>query len=169
MENKLKVKLLEIGLVIGIYSEYLEKLFGRVPFRKKNYEPTAENIIEHVSEYCDDSVEFFVEKEEVVVPEPTLYDYLTEEEKYQLFIKTEEIQTLFRDKRFLWALCSDNHENLIKVIELLYYEGKINSDIFKGLIRFSSIKLTDEDIAYFKKIGLIPIQNGTGGNGTGLT
>ena len=172
MENKKrKVKLLEASIVMSIWAKGLEDFFTRTcRFRKEEY-PAQPDSTRPIEEVFDDGEPLFCFEEEPKKEVPNIFcwDLLSEDVKNELIAKTGEVKVLFSDKRFLMTFFYENHEFLVKVLESLYYEGKLNSDLLKQLLASGQVKLTEEDIAYFKEIGLIQIQNSNGGNGSSLT
>ena len=172
MENKKrKVKLLEASIVMSIWAKGLEDFFTRTcRFRKKEEVPLDPVRPNEVVLENDEEPNFYFEEEpKDEVPSIYYWDLLSEEVRNELIAKTGEVKVLFSDKRFLMTFFYENHEFLVKVLESLYYEGKLNCDLLKQLLASGQVKLTEEDIAYFKEIGLIQIQNSNGGNGSSLT
>ena len=128
------------------------------------FEPVIQEVIDE-----EDDLYGLIEKPKDEKQDNFYLNFLSEEIRSELMAKAVEVQVLFDDRRFIMTFLTDNHDFMVKVFETLYYEGKLNSELFKHLVESGYVKLTEEEITYFKKIGLIQVQSSNGGNGSSLT
>ena len=172
MENK-KLRLLALKVALGLRIKMFNDLVNLylIPKRFRKYEdeplkPEMEPIVQGI-EY-DNNFDWLYEQDKNNVT-IDLFANVPEEVKQQMLERDTKVGKLFSDRRFLIAYKMENREYMIKAIELLYYDEIVDYEIYKVLVENKVVVPTDDDIAYFKKIGLIPIQIGTGGNGSSLT
>ena len=172
MENK-KLRLLALKVALGLHIKMFNDLVNNylIPKRFRKYDdepfkPEMEPMV-HVIEH-DDGLDWLYEQDNNNVTSD-LFGYIPEEVKQQMLERDTKVGKLFSDRRFLIAYKMESREYMIKAIELLYYDEIVDYEIYKILVENKVVVPTDEDIAYFKMIGLIPIQIGTGGNGSSLT
>lgn len=172
MEDK-KLRLMALKVTLGLQLKTINDWINAnlVPrrFRKieeEPFRPEAQPIVQVIEP--DDELYTTYEREETNTTNG-FFGYIPEEVRQQLLEGNTKVSRLFSDKRFLIAFKMENREYMVKAIELLYYDEIVDYDLLKVLLENKIVELTEEDVTYFKKIGLIPIQFGTGGGGSSLT
>ena len=167
-KNKLTALRVAIVLKFGYINEWLNThIFPTRIIEKDLYIEEMQPIVQVV----DPSDDGYVNHSSSEQPNSTtnIFDYIPEEVRQQVIEGDKKVCQVFTDSRFLYAINSGVRDYIIQTIALLYYQDKIDYDLYRALVEPKVIEPSEDDVKFFKSIGLIPIQNGTGGGGAGLS
>lgn len=84
-----------------------------------------------------------------------LLDSLSKEHRELLEKEVLSINDVFSDKTFIRAYFYGSHEMLMKVIEAMYFEGRINARMLRTLVEVGLIELTPKDYQCFGEMKLL--------------
>lgn len=80
---------------------------------------------------------------------------LSKEHREMLEREVLSINDIFSDRRFIKAYFYGNHEDVIDVIENMYFECKMNARMLRTLVEVGLIELTPKDHQRFGEIRLL--------------
>lgn len=84
-----------------------------------------------------------------------ILDRLSKEHREQLERDVLSINDIFNDRRFIKAYFYGNHDDVIDVIENMYFENKMNAKMLRTLVEVGLIELTPKDHQRFGEIRLL--------------
>lgn len=84
-----------------------------------------------------------------------LLNRLTKEQMEKLEKDVLSINDIFTDERFIKAYFKGSHEDIITVIEDMYFESRMNAKMLRALMEVGLIKLEPKDHERFCMIGLL--------------
>lgn len=145
----------KIGLYKGV--DHQEELY-REPYY---YKPSITEVVE------DANHDLIIPRDSDYQPK-SIFDYMSEELKELYEQDIIRVHALFTNKMFIQAYVERDNDTMLSIIELFYYEGKLDYELLNELVKNKLVVLSEENIVHFKKIGLIPTFN-NGDNGTSLS
>lgn len=145
----------KVGLYKGVKTE--EELYRR-PF---DYKPSITQVVE------DTNHDISIPSDSDYQPR-SIFDYMSDELKELYEQDIRNVHALFTNKMFVQAYVEKDNDTMLSIIELFYYEGLVDYELLNELVKNKLVVLSEENIAHFKKIGLIPTFN-NGDSGTSLS
>lgn len=175
MKNKKEKRRLAIYILCGLQAKRIEdwlKSVGTflhiVKHEDNEPEPYMNNTITQVYDEKEDNP--LIDSMPVAEEKSCLkgFDLIPEELKVQYEQDLTRVCALFNNELFMNAYLEDNNDLMLSIIETFYYDGQMDYALLSELVRNKVVTLSEENIAHFKKIGLIPTFN-NGDNGNSLS
>lgn len=151
---KLKQALATILMVNKVILEWsLENLLGRTVVEDISEQEDTKTLVV-VTEDLDygnglESTNF------VFIRTQKLLDRLSKEHRELLEREVLSVNDIFSDRRFIKAYFYGNHDEVIDVIEEMYFECKMNARMLRTLVEVGLIELTPKDYQRFGEIRLL--------------
>ena len=175
MKNKKEKRRLAIYILCGLQAKRIEdwlKSVGTflhiVKHEDNEPEPYMNNTITQVYDGKEDN--HLIDSMPVAEEKSCIqgFDLMPDELKVQYEQDLTRVCALFNNELFMNAYLEDNNDLMLSIIETFYYDGQMDYALLSELVRNKVVTLSEENIAHFKKIGLIPTFN-NGDNGNSLS